>query len=137
MQQRAAAAADATAQAGGADQPSGRARHGAVAVLRRYGRWLLLVAALGFALWLPLGLYPAVAVEILCWSLFAVSIDLLLGYVGLMSFGHAAFWGTSAYATGLAAIHWPPSTGGCPSRWLSCVERWWRPCSLHLSAIWR
>ncbi|WP_203910221.1 branched-chain amino acid ABC transporter permease [Rhizocola hellebori] len=74
--------------------------------LRRNARWLLLAAAVVFALWLPFGLYPAVAVEILCWALFAVAIDLLLGYVGLMSFGHAAFWGTSAYATGLVAIHW-------------------------------
>ena len=49
------------------------------------------------ALWLPNGLYPAVAVDMLCWALFAVAIDLLLGYGGLLSFGHAAFWGTSAY----------------------------------------
>src|SRR6185369_346824 len=57
------------------------------------------------ALWLPNGLYPAVAVDMLCWALFAVAVDLLLGYTGLLSFGHAAFWGTSAYATGLVAIH--------------------------------
>jgi branched-chain amino acid transport system permease protein len=55
------------------------------------------------ALWLPNGLYPAVAVDMLCWALFAVAIDLLLGYGGLLSFGHAAFWGTSAYVTGLVA----------------------------------
>jgi branched-chain amino acid transport system permease protein len=67
---------------------------------------LLLAGGTGFALWLPNGLYPAVAVDILCWALFAVAVDLLLGYVGLLSFGHAAFWGTSAYATGLVAIHW-------------------------------
>lgn len=69
-------------------------------------RWALLVAALAVAVYLPNGLYPAVAVDILCWALFAVAVDLLLGYVGLLSFGHAAFWGTSAYATGLVAIHW-------------------------------
>lgn len=69
-------------------------------------KWMLLAAAIVFALWLPFGLYPAVAVEILCWALFAVSIDILLGYVGLLSFGHAAFWGASAYATGLIAINW-------------------------------
>jgi branched-chain amino acid transport system permease protein len=38
-------------------------------------------------------------------SLFAISLDLLLGYTGLLSFGHAAFWGTSAYVSGLIAIH--------------------------------
>jgi branched-chain amino acid transport system permease protein len=68
-------------------------------------RYALLAIGVGVALWLPNGLYPAVAVDILCWALFAVSIDLLLGFTGLMSFGHAAFWGTSAYAAGLVAIH--------------------------------
>jgi branched-chain amino acid transport system permease protein len=67
-------------------------------------RYALLVIGLAVALWLPNGLYPAVAVDILCWALFAVSIDLLLGFTGLMSFGHAAFWGTSAYTAGLVAI---------------------------------
>jgi branched-chain amino acid transport system permease protein len=42
--------------------------------------------------------------DILCWGLFAISIDLLLGFTGLLSFGHAAFWGGSAYATGIIAI---------------------------------
>jgi branched-chain amino acid transport system permease protein len=68
-------------------------------------RPLLPAIGLVVALWLPNGLYPAVAVDILCWSLLAVAVDLLLGFTGLMSFGHAAFWGTSAYVTGLAAIH--------------------------------
>jgi len=67
-------------------------------------RYALLVAGIAVALSLPIGLYPAVAVDILCWALFAVSIDLLLGFTGLMSFGHAAFWGTSAYTAGLVAI---------------------------------
>ncbi|HTF07165.1 MAG TPA: branched-chain amino acid ABC transporter permease [Asanoa sp.] len=71
----------------------------------RWLRWALLAAGLAVALWLPNGLYPAVAVDILCWALFAVAVDLLLGFTGLLSFGHAAFWGTSAYATGLVAIH--------------------------------
>jgi branched-chain amino acid transport system permease protein len=78
----------------------------AAAAAPRWLRWALLAAGLLVALWLPNGLYPAVAVDILCWALFAVSVDLLLGFTGLLSFGHAAFWGTSAYAAGLAAIHW-------------------------------
>ncbi|MFF3584899.1 branched-chain amino acid ABC transporter permease [Streptomyces mirabilis] len=65
----------------------------------------LLVLVLGFALALPWLLYPPVATDILCWALFAVALDLLIGYAGLLSFGHAAFWGSSAYATGLIAIH--------------------------------
>jgi branched-chain amino acid transport system permease protein len=68
-------------------------------------RWLLLVAGVSVALWLPNGIYAGVAVDILCWSLLAVSVDLLLGFTGLLSFGHAAFWGTAAYTTGLAAVH--------------------------------
>ena len=66
-------------------------------------RWLVLLAGVLVVLWLPNGIYPAVAVDMLCWALFAVAIDLLLGYGGLLSFGHAAFWGTSAYTAGLTA----------------------------------
>ncbi|MFF8941767.1 branched-chain amino acid ABC transporter permease [Streptomyces sp. NPDC014864] len=65
----------------------------------------LLSAGLLAALALPWTLYPPVAADILCWGLFAVAFDLLLGHAGLLSFGHAAFWGTSAYATGLIALH--------------------------------
>ncbi|SCF31339.1 branched-chain amino acid ABC transporter permease [Micromonospora mirobrigensis] len=84
----------------------GPARSGLVAVARApwWVRYALLAAGLVVALWLPNGLYPAVAVDILCWALFAVSVDLLLGFTGLMSFGHAAFWGTSAYVAGIVAI---------------------------------
>lgn len=77
---------------------------------RLHGRpaWIraaLLVAGLLFAFGLPWTLYPPVATDILCWGLFAVAFDLLLGHAGLLSFGHAAFWGTSAYVTGNIAIH--------------------------------
>lgn len=75
-------------------------------MLPRWLRWVLGGAAIVVALVLPFNLYPTVAVDIACWALFAVAVDLLLGYTGLMSFGHAAFWGTSAYATGLAAVGW-------------------------------
>ncbi|WP_256838580.1 branched-chain amino acid ABC transporter permease [Ornithinimicrobium faecis] len=43
--------------------------------------------------------------DIAAWALFAVALDLLLGYAGLLSFGHAAFWGGSAYVAGLVALH--------------------------------
>lgn len=68
-------------------------------------RWALLAVGLLVALALPWFVYPPVAADILAWALFAVSLDLLLGYTGLLSFGHAAFWGGSAYATGIIAIH--------------------------------
>ncbi len=54
---------------------------------------------------LPWIIYPPVAMDIAAWALFAISVDLLLGFGGLLSFGHAAFWGTSAYVTGYVAIH--------------------------------
>jgi branched-chain amino acid transport system permease protein len=68
-------------------------------------RWLLLAAGLVAALALPWLVYPPVALDIAAWALFAVAVDLLLGFTGLLSFGHAAFWGTAAYATGLVALH--------------------------------
>ncbi|GAA2735086.1 branched-chain amino acid ABC transporter permease [Pedococcus aerophilus] len=69
--------------------------------LRRVGMAVGLVVVLA----LPWFVYPPVAMDIAAWALFAISVDLLLGYTGLLSFGHAAFWGTSAYTTGLIAIH--------------------------------
>jgi len=69
-------------------------------------RWIMLAIGLVAALALPWLVYPPVAMDIAAWALFAISVDLLLGYTGLLSFGHAAFWGSSAYVTGLVAIHW-------------------------------
>lgn len=45
--------------------------------------------------------YVALVELIYIWAIFAIGFDLLLGYTGLLSFGHAAFWGTSAYAAGI------------------------------------
>lgn len=67
-------------------------------------RIVLLVIGLVVALGLPWVLYPPVALDIMAWALFAMALDLLLGFTGLLSFGHAAFWGTSAYTTGIIAI---------------------------------
>lgn len=64
----------------------------------------LLTVGLVLAFGLPWYIYPPVALDIVAWALFAVALDLLLGYTGLLSFGHAAFWGSSAYATGIIAI---------------------------------
>ncbi len=71
---------------------------------RPWQRWALLAAGLAVALTLPWLIYPPVAMDIACWALFAVALDILLGYTGLLSFGHAAFWGGSAYVTGLVAL---------------------------------
>ncbi|MCC7548196.1 MAG: branched-chain amino acid ABC transporter permease [Burkholderiales bacterium] len=44
--------------------------------------------------------------KVLCFALFACAFNLLLGFTGLLSFGHAAFLGSAAYATGFAMTHW-------------------------------
>jgi len=75
-------------------------------VIKR-GSWLnrlRILGALIVLLALPWYVYPPVAFDILCWGLFAISVDILLGYTGLLSFGHAAYWGASAYTTGIVAI---------------------------------
>jgi branched-chain amino acid transport system permease protein len=69
-------------------------------------RWVLLAAGLVAALALPWFVYPPVAMDIVSMALFAIALDILLGYTGLLSFGHAAFWGSSAYVTGLIATHY-------------------------------
>ncbi|MDP3760211.1 MAG: branched-chain amino acid ABC transporter permease [Ramlibacter sp.] len=59
------------------------------------------VALLALALVAPLiGLYPVFVMKLLCFALFACAFNLLLGFTGLLSFGHAAFFGFSAYVTG-------------------------------------
>jgi branched-chain amino acid transport system permease protein len=50
------------------------------------------------------GLYPYLALEIMIWMIFALGYNLLLGYGGLPSFGHGAFFGVGAYAFGLAQL---------------------------------
>ena len=75
-------------------------------------RWIMLAAGLVAALVLPWLVYPPVAMDIVALALFAIALDILLGYTGLLSFGHAAFWGTSAYAAGLiGAKSWGLNSG--------------------------
>jgi branched-chain amino acid transport system permease protein len=62
----------------------------------------LFAALLSSPLWLAkVGLYQYLALEIMIWMLFALGYNLLLGYAGLPSFGHGAFFGIGAYAFGL------------------------------------
>lgn len=46
-----------------------------------------------------LGLYPVFVMKLLCFAIFASAFNLLLGFTGLLSFGHAAFFGSAAYVT--------------------------------------
>ena len=60
-----------------------------------------------------LGLYPVFVMKLLCFALFACAFNLLLGFTGLLSFGHAAFFGFSAYVTGhlIKVWGWSPELG--------------------------
>ena len=53
-----------------------------------------------------LGVYPIFMMQVLCYALFACSFNLLLGYTGLLSFGHAAFLGLAGYTTGYVLKTW-------------------------------
>jgi branched-chain amino acid transport system permease protein len=66
-----------------------------------YGLLLLVLLAVPF-----IGIYPVLVMKLLCFALFASAFNLLLGYTGLLSFGHAAFLGGSAYVTGHALKVW-------------------------------
>lgn len=54
----------------------------------------------------PHFLYPIFLAKLLCFALFACAFNLLIGYVGLLSFGHAAFFGMAAYVTAHALKEW-------------------------------
>ncbi len=58
----------------------------------------------------PYVVYPLFLMKALCFALFACAFNLLIGYVGLLSFGHAAFLGSAGYLTAHAAKEWgwPP-----------------------------
>ena len=69
---------------------------------------IAMVAALAVAPWA--GVYPVFLMKALCFALFACAFNLLIGYVGLLSFGHAMFFGTAGYVSAHAAKVWglPP-----------------------------
>lgn len=66
----------------------------------------VLIGLVAILLVAPFFLYPVFLMKVLCFALFACAFNLLLGYTGLLSFGHAAFFGVSAYVTGHAAKEW-------------------------------
>jgi branched-chain amino acid transport system permease protein len=70
--------------------------------MERARRWDLRVFAALVALGLlaPVVVYPVFLMKVLCFALFACAFNLLIGYVGLLSFGHAMFFGFAAYVAG-------------------------------------
>jgi branched-chain amino acid transport system permease protein len=73
--------------------------------------WLAVLALLIAAPFI--GLYPVFMMKALAFAIFACAFNLLLGYTGLLSFGHAAFMGSAAYATGwlVRSAHLTPEVG--------------------------
>src|ERR1700726_3673801 len=72
--------------------------------------FLVMTAALVIA---PMVAYPVFLMKALCFALFACAFNLLIGYVGLISFGHALFFGWASYVTAYTAKAWvwPPLPG--------------------------
>ena len=68
--------------------------------MQRKVLYALLLVGLLVAPWL--GAYPVFVMKVLCFALFAAAFNLLIGYTGLLSFGHAMFLATAGYMTGYA-----------------------------------
>ncbi|MEK0083207.1 branched-chain amino acid ABC transporter permease [Geminicoccaceae bacterium SYSU G07066] len=68
--------------------------------------WLIMAAMLAALLVAPFVLYPVFLMKALCFALFACAFNLLIGYGGLLSFGHAMFLGTAGYISAHAAKVW-------------------------------
>jgi branched-chain amino acid transport system permease protein len=73
--------------------------------------WLVMLALLIAAPFL--GMYPVFLAKFLCYAIFACAFNLLFGFTGLLSFGHAAFLGSAAYCTGwlVRSAHLPTELG--------------------------
>lgn len=82
---------------------SGRRLAGLVDLLARHRVAAVLCFLLIFPFLMP---YEALAVNILIYGLYALGFNLVFGYMGVLSFGHAAFFGLGSYATGIAIVHY-------------------------------
>ena len=83
------------------------------AVLPPFWNTVLAVVLLAAAVVAPFLFYPVFLMKALCFALFACAFNLLIGYVGLLSFGHAAFMGSASYITAHTVKVWglPPELG--------------------------
>ena len=93
----------------------------------QFGALGIMIAFLAIA---PFFLYPVFLMKLLCFALFACAFNLLIGYVGLLSFGHAAYFGMGGYIAGHAAKAWGLTpelaiiTGGLVAAGLGAVAGW-------------
>jgi branched-chain amino acid transport system permease protein len=89
-----------------------------------------LVVMLALIVIAPAVLYPVFLMKVLCFALFACAFNLLIGYVGLLSFGHAAFFGMGSYIAAWTAKQWGLSAelsilaGGITGAALGAVFGW-------------
>jgi branched-chain amino acid transport system permease protein len=77
----------------------------------RFGhQWIAFAVMVALLAVAPFVVYPVFLMKALCFGLFACAFNLLIGYVGLLSFGHAAFLGSAGYVTAhtAKAWGWPP-----------------------------
>jgi branched-chain amino acid transport system permease protein len=77
--------------------------------LRREAGWSFVAALavmVAFFAIAPFVVYPVFLMEVLCFALFACAFNLLIGYVGLVSFGHALYFGWASYFAAYAAKSW-------------------------------
>ena len=72
----------------------------------RFRWWELLPWIAGVAVFFAFPNYLSFGTQVLITILFALSLDLVLGYAGIVTLGHAAFFGVGAYTVGMMAMHW-------------------------------
>ncbi len=83
------------------DHPAARA----LAERHRVRLWEPLPWILALAFYFAFPTYLGFGTDLLVWILFAISLDLALGYAGIVTLGHAAFFGAGAYTVGMLAYH--------------------------------
>jgi branched-chain amino acid transport system permease protein len=83
----------------------------------------IVVAALAVAPWVLPQFWQRFVTEILIWGLLAMSSDILIGYTGMVSFGHSAFFGLGMYGAA-AALLWTPATPWLASLWGAVPGLW-------------
>ncbi|MGI6853521.1 branched-chain amino acid ABC transporter permease [Mesorhizobium sp. 1B3] len=72
---------------------------------RSHFLWIFLAIAASMVV-LPTFVYPLFLMKVMCFSIFAIGFNLLLGYCGLLSLGHAAFFGAGGYAAAFVAANY-------------------------------
>ena len=108
-----------------------RRRRGAARTERAASRFAVMLAVLLAVA--PFVVYPVFLMKALCFALFACAFNLLLGYGGLLSFGHALFFGWASYVCAYAAKAW----GWPPELAILRRHRGARPCSASSSGCSR